>query len=44
MLIAIMGDTFERVIENRDIHAIKSKLNLMSDLVATLQKKDKTED
>ena len=26
MLIAIMGDTFERVIENRDVNAIKTKL------------------
>lgn len=37
MLIAIMGDTFERVIENRDVNATKTKLELMSDLVSTLQ-------
>ena len=37
MLIAIMGDTFERVIENRDVNATKTKLDLMSDLVATLE-------
>jgi hypothetical protein len=36
MLIAIMGDTFERVIENRDVNATKTKLELMSDLVSTL--------
>jgi len=33
MLIAIMGDTFERVIESRDVNATKTKLELMSDLV-----------
>ena len=26
MLIAIMGDTFERVMENREINAVKTKL------------------
>ena len=26
MLIANMGDTFERVIENRDLHAVETKL------------------
>ncbi len=34
MLIAIMGDTFERVIENKDVNAIKTKLELIGDLVA----------
>jgi hypothetical protein len=44
MLIAIMGDTFERVIENRDVNAIKSKLDLLSDLVATMAQRDYKED
>ncbi len=32
MLIAIMGDTFDRHMENRDVNAIKAKLSLMSSL------------
>ena len=32
MLIAIMGDTFDRHMENRNVNAIKAKLSLMSDL------------
>ena len=31
MLIAIMGDTYERVIEKSDLSRIKVKLNLMSE-------------
>ena len=44
MLIAIMGDTFERVIENRDVNATKTKLELMSDLVSTLHQTSAEED
>lgn len=44
MLIAIMGDTFERVIENRDVNAIKTKLQLIGDLVATLEQKSSEEE
>ena len=40
MLIAIMGDTFDKITENRDVNAIKSKLELMSELVALLGVKD----
>ena len=40
MLIAIMGDTFEKVIENRTVNAIKSKLELMDELAATMKQKD----
>ena len=29
MVIAIMGDTYERVMENTDLNRIKMKLNLM---------------
>ena len=32
MLIAIMGDTFERIIENKDLNSIKTKLELVSEL------------
>ena len=39
MLIAIMGDTYERVIENRVVNATKTKLDLMSDLAFTLDQK-----
>ena len=44
MLIAIMGDTFERVIESREVNATKTKLNLMSDLVSTLEQSSAEED
>ena len=43
MLIAIMGDTFDKVTEFRDINATKSKLELMSDLVAIMDATDKEE-
>ena len=36
MLIAIMGDTFERVMENKEVNATQTKLELMSDLVSSL--------
>ena len=32
MLIAIMGDTFEQVIENQDLNSTKTKLQVMSEL------------
>ena len=40
MLIAIMGDTFGKVIENKTVNAIKSKLELMGDLAATMKQRD----
>ena len=40
MLIAIMGDTFSKVIENRTVNAIKSKLELMDELAATMKQRD----
>ena len=40
MLIAIMGDTFERVIENRDLNSMKTKLELLGDLSANIRKID----
>ena len=41
MLIAIMGDTFDKVTEHRDVNATKSKLELMADLVAILEQEEK---
>ena len=32
MLIAIMGDTFEHVIENQELNSIKIKIEVMSEL------------
>ena len=40
MLIAIMGDTFDKITENRAINAIKSKLELLSDLSGVLKTED----
>ena len=37
MLIAIMGDTFARVVENADLNSTKTKLELMADVSTTLQ-------
>lgn len=36
MLIAIMGDTFDKITENKDVNSIKSKLDLMADLSAIM--------
>ena len=33
MLIAIMGDTFERVTENKELNSIKTRLNIVSELM-----------
>ena len=33
MLIAIMSDTFDKVVENRDVYATKTKLRLLGDYV-----------
>ncbi len=44
MLIAIMGDTFDRMMENKDINSIKSKLELVADLVAILGPRDTDEE
>ena len=37
MLIAIMGDTFSRVIEDKEVNATKTKLELMADLKAIMK-------
>ena len=44
MLIAIMGDTFERIMENKDVNATMTKLELMGDIVATLRQKSWVQD
>ena len=36
MLIAIMGDTFEQITENKALNSTKSRLELMGDLQANL--------
>ena len=44
MLIAIMGDSFERVMENREVNATKMKLNFMNDMAGTIGQTDSTEE
>ena len=44
MLIAIMGDTFEHIMENKVVHTTKSKLQLMSDLIAVIRDENLKED
>ena len=44
MLIAIMGDSFDRVFENREIHAVSQKLQILSDLSAALPQTSKEEE
>ena len=44
MLIAIMGDTYERVMENREVNATRTKLELMSDLMSTLKQTGKPDE
>ena len=44
MLIAIMGDTFDRMMENKDINSVRSKLELVADLVAILGQEDSEEE
>ena len=43
MLIAIMGDSFDKVIENKEVNSIKMKLAILSDLSAVLSNVDKGE-
>lgn len=44
MLIAIMGDSFERVIENRDVNATRIKLNFMNDMAGTVGQRSSKEE
>ena len=41
MLIAIMGDTFDRVIENQQLAKLKLKVKVLSDFIFYLKKEDK---
>eukprot|EP00353_Schmidingerella_taraikaensis_P012708 CAMPEP_0185590406 /NCGR_PEP_ID=MMETSP0434-20130131/60644_1 /TAXON_ID=626734 ORGANISM="Favella taraikaensis, Strain Fe Narragansett Bay" /NCGR_SAMPLE_ID=MMETSP0434 /ASSEMBLY_ACC=CAM_ASM_000379 /LENGTH=157 /DNA_ID=CAMNT_0028214557 /DNA_START=542 /DNA_END=1015 /DNA_ORIENTATION=+ len=38
MLIAVMGDTYERIIENKEVNATMSKLKILDDLNTVLPK------
>ena len=40
MLIAIMGDTFGRVMTDRNVNAVKAKLSLMNDLAGVMDSKE----
>ena len=44
MLIAIMGESFARVFENRDVSATKTKLNFMHDMAGTVGKQSSEEE
>ena len=37
MLIAIMGDTYEKIIENRDVNEVKTQLQLMGECATNIQ-------
>ena len=43
MLIAIMGDSFNKVFENRDVNSTKMKLGILADLSAILPQQDDVE-
>ena len=44
MLIAIMGDTFAHVMENRDLNRIKTKLKITSELASNFKDAFKSKD
>ena len=44
MLIAIMGDTFGRIIEAKEVNAMKTKIELMEDLSLVMNDEDKDEE
>ena len=44
MLIALMGDTFSRMTDNKKFNAMKTKIELMEDLSLVLDEKSKTEE
>ena len=43
MIIAFMGDTFERIAENKDVYAAKGKLELLADYAFLLKDDDNAE-
>ena len=44
MLIAIMGDTYARIMENKEVNATMTKLQLLSDTSHTLKLSSKKQD
>ena len=44
MLIAIMGDTFERIYTEKAENALKTKIELMNDMALIMNRKDKHEE
>ena len=44
MLIAIMGESFARVFENKDVSATRTKLNFMHDMAGTVGKQSKEDE
>ena len=44
MLIAIMGDTFERIYTEKAMNALKTKIELMNDMALVMNSKDKHEE
>ena len=43
MIIAFMGDTFERIAENKDVYSAKGKLELLADYAFLLKDDDNAE-
>ena len=44
MLIAIMGDSFSRVMENKEVYATQTKLELLNDMATVLQRSSKEQE
>ena len=44
MLIAIMGDSFNKEVENKELNRTKTKLEMLGDFSFILNKKDKKEE
>ena len=44
MLIAIMGDTFENIIENKELNSVKTKIEVMGELASNIHTSGKVDD
>ena len=44
MLIAIMGDTFEHVIESQELNSVKTKIEVMSELASNIHTSGEVDD
>ena len=44
MLIAIMGDTFEHIIENKDLNSVKTKIEVMGELASNIHTSGEVDD